>query len=82
MNSSAAAAVKRKGSFKKWFQSSHRKFTSNGGASNASSRTSAKTDVINGIQNTNPTQKYLNLSSSSYLKVNIFLKLLEIFPTN
>ena len=29
LNSSAAAAAKRKGSFKKWLRSSHRKFTSN-----------------------------------------------------
>lgn len=72
VNSSAAAAAKRKGSFKKWLRSSHRKFTSNnGGASTSGNRGGIiKTDNSNGNHQTvNPQQKYLNLSSSSDLKV-------------
>jgi len=57
INSTAAAAAKRKGSFKKWLRSSHRKFTSNG----------TNTSRLN-TKNDNPQQKTLNLSSSSDLK--------------
>lgn len=60
INSTAAAAAKRKGSFKKWLRSSHRKFTSNG----------TNTSRLN-TKNDNPQQKTLNLSSSSDLKVRI-----------
>ena len=56
INSSAAAAAKRKGSFKKWLRSSHRKFTSN---SNTRSLIKDNTNAINNQQ------KYLNLSTNS-----------------
>jgi hypothetical protein len=55
--SAAAAAAKRKGSFKKWLRSSHRKFTSN------SNNRGLKDNL-----NSNGTSKYLNLSTSSDLE--------------
>lgn len=67
INSTAAAAAKRKGSFKKWLRSSHRKFTSNNGTTNNTTNTTITTNRKS--ENEMNTQKYLNLSSGSDLKV-------------
>ncbi len=70
INSTAAAAAKRKGSFKKWLRSSHRKFTSNNGSTNNTTNTTITTSNGNRkSENEMNTQKYLNLSSGSDLKV-------------
>jgi hypothetical protein len=61
------AAAKRKGSFKKWLRSSHRKFTSNSSNIRNGGNGSLKD---NSILNTssNCTSKYLNLTTSSDLE--------------
>lgn len=60
-SSSMSAAAKRKGSFKKWLRSSHRKLTSN----SANSRP---------IRDTNGAQK-LNNSDLDSLKIKVILRL-------
>lgn len=61
----AAAAAKRKGSFKKWLRSSHRKFTSN-----SKSRSGLKDNL-----KTNGVQKFSN-SELDNLKIKVISSLL------
>jgi hypothetical protein len=60
------AAAKRKGSFKKWLRSSHRKFTSNSSSGNAQTRQNGA--VNSKMENGGgAASKYLNLTTSSDL---------------
>ena len=70
----AAAAAKRKGSFKKWLRSSHRKFTSNN--HNLKSGTSGFAKDNNTLLNTN--SKTLNLTSNEELIENLKNKVIVL----
>ena len=70
-SSAAAVAAKRKGSFKKWLRSSHRKFTSNSSSgrilkesSNNGSTLNSTTSTVNGAS-----QKYSDLDNMKIKKV-------------
>ena len=63
------SAAKRKGSFKKWLRSSHRKFTSNATTIRNGTSVSLKSENNNAVTSTlNGTSKYLNLTTSSDLE--------------
>jgi hypothetical protein len=66
LNSTAAAAAKRKGSFKKWLRSSHRKFTS------STSNANRMNGSFKEIANINSTK--LTLSSNTDLIENMKIK--------
>jgi len=60
------AAAKRKGSFKKWLRSSHRKFTSNAANVRHGNGNLKENSMLN--TSSNGTSKYLNLTTSSDLE--------------
>jgi len=66
LNTTAAAAAKRKGSFKKWLRSSHRKFTSN--------TTRGMVNIKENNTSLSSNSKTLNLTSNADLIENLKIK--------